>query len=762
MQVVSNAPVRVASLLWQPSPGAFAITVLCKATYLLRPGECPLAPDQEALQKEDGHWEQDPLRSLRVASDLAPMKPRADVVLVGYAFAPGKTPARSLVARLAVADIDKSIEVFGPRFFDPDGVLREGQPFAQMPLVYERAAAGAENPAGIRGGARETQQKTELPNLQPPGLRITSPNDAVPPIGFGPIASTWPLRLEALGRHAAGWNHAKWYRNPLENDIDPAYFNFAPRDQRPEALREDERIVLENLHPDHPLFVTCLPGIRASASVEILGQAPFSLALRCDTLCIDTDRLLCTLVWRGHFPVENPKTDGRVVITMDIPTQRGPSPGAKDVYQETVVPAHPIHHTSPEQALPFPATGAAGRAPSSGLPGPGLPFAGSAPLPSGPTPVVSARSAPTMELAAYAPLPALADAPPVPMTIGQSVVAGTYAAPEGPPSAFGPRQPEMMAVTPAVDDSAMLAAQVAAGGALAASNAAVAPAAAPLVSPPPRADAARAQVVQRFDAHELLRLAWFDPESVPRIRRRPAFRAILDELDRRPPDPEFDNASLEESPAEIEDRREIVEILLRGVAVDAEGVRAAINDGIRDDGRFIPQVVLVATEIELMLDEIETLRAMLPTAASLAGSSDTTLKAAVDGAAAFLSAPGIPSPVVAEVLAERIRAAVAPIRKATKTDPLEAPTERLLLERRLYQRRAVLGDVYLRALTRFPGGAHAIPTYFPEAAAKKLPLYRRLKARLIAETHLPVDPAEPYPAALRALALAEVLPGGKR
>src|SRR5262245_56467957 len=111
MDLVSNTPLRTASIIWQPRAGAFSLTVVCKATFLLRPGESQLAQTQEPLTKADEPWSGDPTRSLWAASDIAPLKPRADVMLVGHAFAPGQVPVRSLRVRLNVGEIDKTIEI---------------------------------------------------------------------------------------------------------------------------------------------------------------------------------------------------------------------------------------------------------------------------------------------------------------------------------------------------------------------------------------------------------------------------------------------------------------------------------------------------------------------------------------------------------------------------------------------------------------------------------------------------------------------------
>ncbi|MCK6592572.1 MAG: DUF2169 domain-containing protein, partial [Polyangiaceae bacterium] len=125
MDVLSLGPLPVASLVWQPAPGRYALTVVCKATFDLAPVISELSADQEAPNEDDNHWDDDPARSLYSPSDLAPFKPRADVVLVGHAFAPRGEPVRSLVVRLVVGELDKSIEVFGDRSCTRQGGMRE-------------------------------------------------------------------------------------------------------------------------------------------------------------------------------------------------------------------------------------------------------------------------------------------------------------------------------------------------------------------------------------------------------------------------------------------------------------------------------------------------------------------------------------------------------------------------------------------------------------------------------------------------------------
>jgi len=318
MRVSSASPFRVASILWQPRPGASALTVVCKATFTLQPGESSPSLTQEAVCAADVAWD-DGRGSLRAASDLAPFKRRADVVVVGHAHAPQGKPVSSLVARIAVGEVDKAVEVHGDRRWTPDGHLTAAAPFTRMPLRWERASGGPGtwNPVGVRVGAAAAAQGRPAPNLVPVGSALRSPDEAIRPAGFGPLAPAWPERVAKLRRYAASWRHEAWAEQPLPEDIDAAYFNAAPPDQQLDQLRGSERIVLEHLHPDHPHLVTTLEVVLPQAVVHRNGEAAQEVRLRCDTLVIDADRGLCTLTWRGVVPLRQPSDDGVVFVTAE-------------------------------------------------------------------------------------------------------------------------------------------------------------------------------------------------------------------------------------------------------------------------------------------------------------------------------------------------------------------------------------------------------------------------------------------------------------
>src|SRR5690348_15591455 len=110
MEVLSLCPFRAVGLVWQPRPVAYSLLLVCKGTFELGPGVARLAEIQDYPNEEDNHWDDDANRSLYSATDLVPMKPRADVLLVGHAFAPYGQEVDSFVTRLVVGEVAKAVE----------------------------------------------------------------------------------------------------------------------------------------------------------------------------------------------------------------------------------------------------------------------------------------------------------------------------------------------------------------------------------------------------------------------------------------------------------------------------------------------------------------------------------------------------------------------------------------------------------------------------------------------------------------------------
>ena len=803
MDVVSTCPLRVGSILWQPRPGVFVLTVVCKATLTLLPVESPLAGEQDPPNEGDNHWNDDEHRSLHAASDLAPFKPRADVFLVGHAHAPRAQPVSSLIVRMIAGDVDKSIEVHADRTWTQDGQLREAAPFTRMPLRYERAGGGptTSNPVGMRPDAQPDRYgHVPVPNLQPPGYHLARPGDAVPPIGLGPIAPGWPGRWSKLYGNAAGWDHRTGLSRPLPQGLDPGFFNAAPPDQQTAELRGNERLVLEHLHPEHARLVTSLPGLSPRATVAREGQAPGDLALRCDTLVIDVDRGVCSLVWRGQVPLSHATQPGRVVVHLEsgeaagaddgatetihasargnvsaLPFTSGAVPGRALDPPRAAPPAFTPHDDAGNTilaldrpstaALPFAALGLPSQ--RSGAPPP--PVAPPAPLPPPAPPTPLLRS--PVEPSAWAPAEARPDRP----SIGQSLLAETKATEE---RAADPRAPVAPVIAPSVgserrdaniDEGAAkrgwkpagaprgpsppIARAAPAGSALAASNAAagVGPA-------PPAAEPAPAPRVAVSAPREVLELVWLDPAFVPRIRRKPGWKEIMAQAKPRPNDDELGGDAPPEKRQELRDRREVLALLARGEPTDPRGVDEAIAGAVGEDGAFVPPLVLVAGQLDLPFDEVEELKATIAAVTPLAG-GDARLQASVDTAQKLLQTPWLNgASEIAAGLTGKIKEAFGQGNRALPARYLEQTTERMLLHQRAYQKRMVLGKMCLRGILTMTGAAEGVPVYVPESLGQELPAFLKFGVRMVAEARMRVDQYEAQGVALRAVALGRATP----
>lgn len=853
MEVVTHSPLPVASQLWQSRPGSWVLTFVAKATFDLQPGKAQLAADQEPIHEQDCHWDDDPGRSLYAPSDLAPLKNRADVVLVGSAYAPKGQTVRSLFARLSVGDLDKSVEVHLDRMFGSDGTLIEGSRFSRMSLAYERAAGGPEtfNPIGVRLDARDGLGRVKLPNLQPPGLVVHGPGTAILPTGFGPLASSWPVRSNRLGRYAASWSAFSLAATPLPDDLDRSFFNAAPADQQLADIADDVRIVLENLHPEWPRLVTNLPGLRPRAVLEGRGGT-HPLAMRADTLWIDTDRAIACVTFRSHRSLERFDEPGRIVISLEegaspiaLPSSPSPAPSIlepppparkkvttlipnspeerkiKESLRQagalpflptaTVTPTAPADRPPMAGGLPFGSAKPAGghaiqdeRTSAGGLPfvqptaprtppppppvrpaPPGWPV-GSAGAPPPPLPNMAPPAVPSVPpqvvpppIPAPAPIPTAAP-PPVPAVVPPPPIARTSqpgSAGRTDESVWGsgisrPEVPGVQSIGQVVVAAASAAAQTApqdaTAGVVGASNAAAGPG----TSYSGKREEARGSSAgsaiansgirgaSRLDPRDIVHLIWYHADSVARICKVPIWRSILQDMEQEPPDEELDDPAPNKDPIEIEDMRDIFEIITKAASEDVVEVTDELASAVRPGNKFVPPLLLLAGELSFPFDEKETLKAAVAIASPLA-TTDEAFKAAVKEAKEFLAGGAdqmCPAPL-AEGHTNRIRETFQRSRRSVPADTLDLQMERTLLEGRHYQKRQVLGMNAIRALIHTTTGQSSVkpaPVYIPEEIAKKLPLYQRFRVRIIVELYFQEDQYEAHPAALKALAIGRI------
>jgi hypothetical protein len=258
------------------------------------------------------------------------------------------------------------------------------------------------------------------------------------------------------------------------------------------------------------------------------------------------------------------------------------------------------------------------------------------------------------------------------------------------------------------------------------------------------------------DPRDVVKLLWFDPACITRVRKELKWKRILTELDLEPPEDGDEDEETAEAPR---DRRHVLEILARGDAVDARGLRESLAGAVGKHGKVESPLVVVSGELQFPFDELETLRATV-TAVSPLVAGDKRLKEVVDTVNELLQTPWLQGPGcgrVAEGLTDKVKEAFAQGKRLLGPDYLESHTDRILLERRCYQKRTLFGETWIRSLLAPKGSAEAVPAYLPEKLGKELPMFLKLKARLLVEVDMQQDQYEVHPVALKVVAVGRLL-----
>lgn len=280
----------------------------------------------------DGVYRGDPATtSLVYEADLIHDKQRTDVLLVGQAHAPAGRPAAEVLVRLRVATIDKVLRVLGDRVWEDSvvgPVLPAPQPFATMPITYERAFGGfdtrpadpkdhrleARNPVGTGFAVRREHL------LGRPAPNVEVPEHPDTPAGYGAISCWWQPRLRYAGTYDDAWLRD---RMPLlAEDFDERYHQCAPADQQaPGFLRGGEMVELTNLTPSGWLTFA-LPRVHLAFATHF-GREIVEHGARLHTVILEPDAPRVTLVFHARLPCHHKVDQLDVTVVREKARARG-------------------------------------------------------------------------------------------------------------------------------------------------------------------------------------------------------------------------------------------------------------------------------------------------------------------------------------------------------------------------------------------------------------------------------------------------------
>jgi uncharacterized protein YjbI with pentapeptide repeats len=280
--------------------------------------------------------------------DMCMPKPQGEVLVIGRCFAPKGVPVSASEVRLRIGPIDKTLYVFGDRFWKRKGgmlkTISDPVPFTEMPVSYENAFGGPEykkNPLG-KGHVPVKSDKGEtvhpLPNIEDPRDLIDSPKKKPEPAGFGPIDLTWPQRMDKVGTYDQKWLEELF--PGLAADMDPTYFNMAPEDQWIDTFfNGDESAEIRGMHPEKKTVKAMLPGIKSRCFVNQKtrnGEEFKEVKTSLDTVWLFPHAEKGIILWRGVNEIQT--DDAEDILHMLVAYERiSDEPKPIDHYREALL-----------------------------------------------------------------------------------------------------------------------------------------------------------------------------------------------------------------------------------------------------------------------------------------------------------------------------------------------------------------------------------------------------------------------------------------
>jgi hypothetical protein len=302
--------------------GHEAAVVVAKATFDLpreSGGECLFSERQESLYFAD-RFGADPAYDAPVLeNDFAPFKPKCDVLAVGPAVAPSRTPVTDLNVGIRLAGWSKSFSVQGSRIWLRGAwnhTVSDKRPFLRQEIGYDQAFGGIDrypddterdatfelNPCGLGYYPRRKDRTgLPLPNTSEHNREVIDHLGPHRPMAFGPLGRNWLPRRNYAGTYDDAWLES---RMPLvPGDFDDRYFQAAPPGQQIPYPVGGEPLEIVHLS-EVPWIRTTLPHIQVHITFERRSGRLTPTLGKLDTVLLMPDALRVCLTWRSRLVTE--------------------------------------------------------------------------------------------------------------------------------------------------------------------------------------------------------------------------------------------------------------------------------------------------------------------------------------------------------------------------------------------------------------------------------------------------------------------------
>lgn len=325
MKLSSDLPVSHMSFAHWHTDDTEVGVALAKATFeLTTDGQTRPQAEPPELEMADVFQEDPADSALITEQDIAPFKPKTDLIIRGEARSFGKEPLTDWPVTIEIADIlNHSFLVRGPstwlkpmlrwQLSKPDAVT-------SVPLTYALAYGGKceeeegpvfyeQNPSGL--GFMTDEALREVKSFAAPQIGLLAEFMAATPTGqmmvegTMPIAKTWLPRRSHAGTFDEAWEKKRHPRMPRDYDL--AFWNAAhPRLQISPYLQGDEKIKLTGMSHTHEVLSLRLPGAKLALRSTTTPEAevlPMNLdTVDLDVSGVDDGQVKITLLWRAMVP----------------------------------------------------------------------------------------------------------------------------------------------------------------------------------------------------------------------------------------------------------------------------------------------------------------------------------------------------------------------------------------------------------------------------------------------------------------------------